>query len=110
MGLWFLSLMEGRIAQMKPLLQKKKDDERWLILHEIYHNLAPSVIKRAVETEYGNLYAEHVERNSALEAAFISNGIFVPGTDREQNHKMDAAKEYDDILADQAAFEALRED
>ena len=88
-----------------------QEAQLWAKLHEIYHNLPSSSIKRAVEREFINLRAKQVPQNAALEAALIYNRIFVPGNQPEPDwSKMDGAKEYDDILADQAAFEALRED
>jgi len=87
-----------------------QETQLWAKLHEIFYNISSSPTKRAVEREFINLRAKQVPQNAALEAALISNGIFVPGKQSDWYKMDDGAKEYDDILADQAAFEALKED
>ncbi len=80
---------------------------KWEKLHAIYHNLPASNTKMAIERTFVLLRGRGASSNEALERALILNDLLVP--DWASSHEMDGVKEYDDILADQAAFEALRE-
>ena len=101
------------MKQFQPIKEElelfTKEELLWIKLYAIYHNLPSSSTKRTIERQFLSLRRQQITAPAALEAALISNYIFAPEC-ASKTHEMDGAKEYDDILTDQAVFEALRED
>ena len=76
-----------------------QDKHKWSDLVKIYQGLNPSLRKKVAEKYLKFTMIDNL--TTSLQRALTEEGLILPP---------DMAKEYHDILAEQAAFEALREE